>query len=53
MPRKCLAAQWGPFAAGRMGRDQADAAADIAKEADQKQLADWLAREHKADPIHK
>ena len=25
----------------------------IARRADAKQLADWLAREHKADPIHK
>lgn len=24
-----------------------------AKRADAKQLAEWLAREHKADPIHK
>jgi hypothetical protein len=23
------------------------------KKADEKQLAEWLAREHKADPIHK
>jgi uncharacterized protein YjbJ (UPF0337 family) len=26
---------------------------DVAKEAGEKQLAEWLAREHKADPIHK
>ena len=25
----------------------------VAKEAREKQLAEWLAREHKADPIHK
>ena len=25
----------------------------VAKEAGEKQLAEWLAREHKADPIHK
>jgi hypothetical protein len=37
----------------RRGQNQADAAAAIAKEADEKRLAEWLAREHKADPIHK
>jgi hypothetical protein len=25
----------------------------VAREAREKQLAEWLAREHKADPIHK
>ena len=41
----------------RRGPKQADATADvtaaIAKKADEKRLAEWLAREHKADPIHK
>lgn len=29
------------------------AAHGSAKEADEKQLAEWLARQHKVDPIHK
>jgi uncharacterized protein YjbJ (UPF0337 family) len=29
------------------------AAQGVSTEADEKQLAEWLAREHKTDPIHK
>jgi uncharacterized protein YjbJ (UPF0337 family) len=32
---------------------EVQAAQGIAKEADEKQLAEWLARQHKVDPIHK
>lgn len=35
----------------RLGRIQV--ADGLAKEARERQLAEWLAREHKADPIHK
>ena len=40
--------RWGRLTAG--GRIQSAQA--IATQADAKQIADWLAREHKADPIH-
>ena len=43
-----VAAALGQRALGRIR-----AAGGVAKEADEKQLADWLERQHKADPIHK
>jgi len=54
--------QWGRLTANYAGvvagkRQQTlgetQAAHGITKEANEKQFAEWLAREHKVDPIHK
>jgi len=54
--------QWGRLTADYAGvvagkreqlRGETQAAYGITKEADEKRLAEWLARQHKIDPIHK
>ena len=41
------------FARGQWGRLTAANAGRLAGKRRKKQLAEWLAREHKTDPIHK
>ncbi len=45
--------RWSRLRQRRLGRKHAEAAEAITRKADEKRLAEWLAREHKADPIHK
>jgi uncharacterized protein YjbJ (UPF0337 family) len=57
-----VSARWGRLTANYVGvvagkrqelLGQIQAAYGVTKEADEKQLAEWRARQHKIDPIHK